>query len=300
MLIPNSNYFAILILFEYHDLPGIASDFRRSYEHVSRVMKIPRRNITVISDINREDDGICLKRDQDPEIPHILNVVKSLGIYHYYSNRDEFLDLLMRIFKKLSGIPDGRLFFYYSGHGRRTKDIPITCNFLLPDNSLFYSSELTMMINILQATTEVFMIIDACHAQGIIALPFKCHSGMIQYDSFVKYVSPKMILTTSCDENQWASATKDGSHFTDSVMRYLSRPQNPKDVSIVIDNIERSSHGTYTTHPGFYISEPSVRELWSWLFGFKEYPDIDVRLSSNRKIIIKGRFMKQIKMGNII
>jgi hypothetical protein len=283
-----SNYFAILILFEYNSLPGIISDFRRTYAHVHDRIKVPRKNTIVVSDIKREQKSVCIISDHDESAVQLIRDIKELGIHHPYTNKYDFQHILETTFRKISLVNNPRVFFYYSGHGQRNKTHSFDAyNFLLPDKEFLNSLEFSSMINILPQSSQLFITIDACHALGIFSLPYKCDDGKIEYDPFVKHVVPEIILAASCGEEEWSSATKTGSIFTDAVIRYLSGMYNNKDTREAINHIELMSKGKYKNRPGLYVSLPSVKRLWGWLFGFPEYPNINVRLT-DKFVFIRG------------
>lgn len=287
---------AILIGFRHQGgvigtLPGALIDIHRAYRFCHSL----NWNTHVISDIT------------DEKLPSGISSVIAHGSIHNAImtfmteiKSDKLINIRTAIELKnalntiLSKNQNKRLFIYYSGHGLYSS---IVC----PDSNKLDFMDFRSLIT--DSTKrlgdadgpEVFLVLDCCKP-GNLFLPYTLKDE--KFDISSTYIASKnrILLITSADTDQYSTATKFGSLFSEFFFDYLNKLLN-KDAGkwpsrnlnvirkAINDNLQKSKTG-YKQTMNVYSSHVMLPLLWSWI-GAMNYDikiDFDCKTITMRKL----------------
>lgn len=170
--------------------------------------------------------------------------------------------------KKIPLSQDGKLIFYYTGHG-------VDGNFILPDGEKYSSLELRKNIlnmgnGILnQFKSEVLIIIDCCNPHGMY-LPFRINQNFNYEENSRHYVKPNIIMLASADFENESQANNNESTFTKYLLKYFAKSDTTMDFKSTVNYINNK----ISSNPGIekeqrctiYTSKVSTNVIWTWTY----------------------------------
>lgn len=211
-----------------------------------------------------------------PEDPvEILNLYSSGIVDEYFQDFIRNFDKLNNIitdkhtlhnfFDSIEITKDNRLLFYYTGHGTKN-------NITLPDQDNYPSLELrNSIINLTQKDqSDIFIILDCCNPHGLY-LPFMLSKEDFRYklvgDNFI---TPKVLLMTSSDEDSKSEANKNYSFFTKelfSIFKDRKQLYSFYHIINIIDTLNKQKCTIRSSNPNLLIP-------WSWVVS--KFLEIDI------------------------
>lgn len=174
-------------------------------------------------------------------------------------NKDELNSKL----EKINLSKDGRLIFYYTGHG-------IDGNFLLPNGDKYSSLELRKKLfeindGLLNSeNANILLIVDCCNPHGMY-LPFKLNKNFEHEKNSEHYTLADIIMIASAEFETEAQTTNDESTFTKFFLKYLNKNKTLDFQSIIEYVNKRCQKLKINQECTMYTSKIQNEILWSWV-----------------------------------
>lgn len=297
---------AILIGFEYtfNSLTGAIIDLYQAHKWCHSF----GCNISVLTDIEYVKDidnlqNVVERKLAEPDLLTFYPKISPKIVHDATTMMGDIINILR------SGIPDGKLIIYYTGHG--VKDCMV-----MPDRSLLpFIDFRDNILDNLDSYVEIFWILDCCNPNGL-HLPYKLEGNAFSLSpSKIQCVLQPILLITSSETNEKSIATKSGSVFSRYLFQLLTLLNRPIEISNsgkmnftvknnhlvipseknrnlrrLIGNLAssiRKMHTGYSQTVSVYSSYIIDPILWMWIGSRKDYDIVtDISLST---IIIRNR-----------
>lgn len=281
---------ALLIVFEYSEnrLGGAVVDTYRAYSWCRSFGCHP----AIITDFKFEDRyDVASEAVKAGVIDEAVFSFCKKAPHSVVVDEKDFLHAIRE--SLATGINDGKLIVYYSGHGKQE-------SFVLPnDTKVSFMDIRNEILGNVGRRDEVFWIMDCCNPNGL-RLPYKLHENFFSLgaDAF-DCVSQDMILLTSSNSKEKSAATKYGSVFSRHLfplLRTINQEFALKNGNIpafanrnldkLASNLTRSIEKMQTGYKQtvcIFSAYPIHPVLWPWV-GSREPPRITVDDRMNIKV----------------
>lgn len=212
----------------------------------------------------------CIKTDLENIIKFVSSFVDKIAIFSDINVKDSFSDYITNVhngyelMKELSDIEFyDRIIFYFSGHG-------VADCILTPDEKAI---DVRLLLNLLikDASSQVFAIMDCCHASSM-RLCYKLNNcKLILRDRRLTVpIANEIILITGTneDKNEKAISSKTGSVFTNNLCLLFSHKGFCRDFTTIIRNINKmvfEERNGYIQTTSIYTSKVMEQVVWSWI-----------------------------------
>jgi hypothetical protein len=257
----------LLIGFEYKKnqywktLPGIIIDLYLMDQFCNLNKS---SNITIITDIITDYKTNILKESiingiVDENILEYIEMIKDNKSYYLYSDINGFK-------KHISTYCFGldKIIVYYTGHSKDGYMI-------LPDGNTFSLNDLKLLIlsSCSASECDILIITDCCNSSEM-NLPYCLYfdNKIPKYQLIPTsrtYTKHNIIYITATISDTEAWATRNGSLFTQYICIILK--QNIRSLSDILYKLIHNQNLKYPLNARIYVSYPTIKYLWSWIFG---------------------------------